>query len=84
MFFFNLTTTGVAPDIITEFIVAINVRFGTITSSPLPILNAFNAINKPFVQLWVIEYVAPNFLTKLFSNFLVSWDSVRNVFLQFS
>ena len=63
IYFFNLVTsivqvsfstsaiTGVAPELIIELILAPNVKFGTITSSPLLIPNAVNAICNAAVPL---------------------------------
>ncbi len=63
------TTTGVAPTLMIELILAANEKFGKITSSPLPTLNVFNASSNAVVPLEVVtEYPPPRYLEKPFSN----------------
>src|SRR5258708_3780183 len=47
-------STGVAPAIITALAVATNVRFGTITSSPGPMPNAFRHTNRAMLPLHIV------------------------------
>ena len=82
---FSISTshnTGVAPAHIIGVTDAINVKLGTITSSPFFIPPALRSKKIPFVQLeTAIAFLVLNFFFKLFSNFLVSLCSVKYFFL---
>jgi len=63
------TTTGVAPTLMMELMLAAKEKFGKITSSPLPIPNVFKASSNAVVPLDVVtEYPPPRYLEKLSSN----------------
>ena len=62
--------TGVAPELIIELILAPNVKFGTITSSPLLTPNATNAICNAVVPLETATEKPPfKYEENEFSNF---------------